>query len=298
MTSKPEKVYQLTFRVYADEDGEVYLLLLRDGVEYGRKPVERRVSRKHLREARFRLLTSIPREPRTPPTPPQQEAQREIKVALHPWRAGDWLNLGDWLRRVENAAQWIVAVPFIIFCWLLIISFAYKPLSYSSKYLPEPIHLAILVLYGLAVILLVRLIAIKIAKWERGEKVNAFDLLFLIGITLSLAVAVFASLTFVFYSYELINLEPCRGTAVSQETLLDFYLWHLLKLVPLVDVNEGLKWSEPFCYSQTRVGALILLFQTSVVVPCIGAVRFYWQNRRKFRDREDEFVYDEIPDGN
>ena len=52
-----------------------------------------------------------------------------------------------------------------------------------------------------------------------------------------------------------------------------------MKLVPLVKINEVLKLNEPLCYSQKRVGLLILLFQALVVIPSINTVLYYWKNR-------------------
>jgi hypothetical protein len=92
---------------------------------------------------------------------------------------------------------------------------------------------------------------------------------------------VFASFTSFLYQHELVVLTPCPESprAVSEEALLDFYMWHFTKLVPLLNLNDTLKWPEPLCYAQSRIGLLILLFQGLVVLPAIAAVRFYWHNR-------------------
>jgi len=104
-------------------------------------------------------------------------------------------------------------------------------------------------------------------------------LLFLPIITLIVAASVFASLTLTLYNHHWVALDPCAGRAVSAGSLTDFYTWHFFRLVPLVKFNETLKWGEPVCYSQSRVGFLILLFQALVVIPSINTIRFYWKNR-------------------
>ena len=69
--------------------------------------------------------------------------------------------------------------------------------------------------------------------------------------------------------------------AVNAGSLTDFYMWHFLKLVPLVKINEVMKIDEPLCYSQKRVGLLILIFQALVVLPSVNTVLYYWKHRRE-----------------
>jgi hypothetical protein len=73
---------------------------------------------------------------------------------------------------------------------------------------------------------------------------------------------------------------------------MDFYVWHFFKLVPLIKLNETLKWSGPLCYTQARVGFLILLFQALVVLPSINTVRFYWKNRRSLAAKPYKYIYE------
>ena len=82
------------------------------------------------------------------------------------------------------------------------------------------------------------------------------------------------------------------GRPVGPSSLLDFYMWHLLKLVPLLKLNETLKWGEPLCYKQGRVGALVLLFQALVVLPCINAIRLYFKNRRLAAAKPYKYIYE------
>jgi hypothetical protein len=103
---------------------------------------------------------------------------------------------------------------------------------------------------------------------------------------------VFASFTFFLHKHGRVMLEQCSGRPVTEGSLLDFYMWHFLKLVPLLQINETLKWKEPLCYSQARIGFLILLFQGLVVLPSINTLRFYWKNRQTLNKDYVEYVYD------
>jgi hypothetical protein len=79
---------------------------------------------------------------------------------------------------------------------------------------------------------------------------------------------------------------------VATASLVDFYVWHFFKLVPFLKLNETLKWGEPLCYTQGRVGFLILLFQALVVLPSINTVRFYWKNRGSLAAKPYKYIYE------
>lgn len=104
--------------------------------------------------------------------------------------------------------------------------------------------------------------------------------------------AVFASFTFIFFEQKWLQVVPGGSPEVSVASLLDFYMWHFMKLVPLLKVNDVLNWDEPLTYTQSRVGFLILLFQGFVVVPAIGSVRFYWKNRHVLDVDPFGYVFD------
>ncbi len=72
------------------------------------------------------------------------------------------------------------------------------------------------------------------------------------------------------------------GIAKPQERfsyLLDFFLWHFLDEIPLLNVNKTLQWEEPLKY-HGWVGPVLLLFKVAVTGPAIAAFAFYWQHRR------------------
>jgi hypothetical protein len=56
-------------------------------------------------------------------------------------------------------------------------------------------------------------------------------------------------------------------------TTAEFFLWHLVDLVPLVDVDKTLRWSMPLGYEQPGVGVCVLLYQAFVVIPVLAIIR-------------------------
>jgi len=172
---------------------------------------------------------------------------------------------------------------FFLFVVVWSIGLLYKGVALSQQYLPEKLHLFVLLLYLVGLGFCVSLMATEAIRKKQLERIKDLfgpnGLLFLPVLTLVVAASVFASLTLTLYNHHWVALDPCAGKAVDAGSLTDFYTWHFFKLVPLVKFNETLKWGEPVCYSQSRVGYLILLFQALVVIPSINTIRFYWKNR-------------------
>jgi hypothetical protein len=92
-----------------------------------------------------------------------------------------------------------------------------------------------------------------------------------------LAVGTFGGVTKELSDRRLIQLSP---RPVSSEQLADWYLWHLVDAIPLTNLTETLRWSAPFTYEDTWVGALIVLYILTVVLPVINAFRELASDRR------------------
>lgn len=56
-----------------------------------------------------------------------------------------------------------------------------------------------------------------------------------------------------------------------------FFLWHLVDLVPLLDIDHTLRWRMPLGYSEPRVGWCVLLYELFVVLPVIALARRAWK---------------------
>jgi hypothetical protein len=96
---------------------------------------------------------------------------------------------------------------------------------------------------------------------------------------LMVAVIFFSSVTYVLASHGLLTLTSRTGRPVALESLLDFYVWHFFEGVPLLKVNQTLRWDEPWTYESAAVGWILLLFKLVVIVPVIGAFLGYWNRR-------------------
>ncbi len=71
------------------------------------------------------------------------------------------------------------------------------------------------------------------------------------------------------------------AAAATREACMQFFIWHLLQLVPGYSVTDVLKWEEPpLSYDSTGVGVMVLLFQIAVVIPSITTIGYHWKARQ------------------
>jgi hypothetical protein len=286
----------LSFRLYSENDGKVYLLY---EPKNRRVEVETPVTDQTLEVARLKLLDlgreALNREriasegEGKKDLTPQQLADRQIKAIVQPAPIGCF-------RFVVRLAKSVALGFIIIVLGLMAISVISTGIHWSEERLPEKLHLVVLFLYAVGLTGCIYLMATEEIR-QREIRLFRFlfgpyGLLFLPALTLIVAATLFASFTFWLYKHNGVDLQPCAGQPVSTALLLDFYVWHFLKLVPFLKLNETLKWGEPLCYTQARVGAFILLFQAVVVLPSINTIRFYWRNRRTMTAKPYKYVYE------
>ena len=283
-------------RVYAEADGKVYLL--REPQNW-RVEVETPVTEQSLETALLSLGAIANQERQNTrlviegeseaSATPQQLANRQIKALLQPPNGG----FRQFVSRANKA----------LFEGLLVVALAavaifpvYKFVQWSQETLPSKLHLVVLFVCGVVLAFSIYLIAApeRLSDQQYRSWFGKHGLLFLCCFNLVGAASVFASLTFWLYNQnQWANMLPCAGSPVSPGSLLDFYMWHLLKLVPFLKLNETLKWGEPLCYTQARVGALVLLFQALVVLPCINAIRYSWKNRKLAEAKPYKYIYEQ-----
>ena len=180
--------------------------------------------------------------------------------------------------------------------WLLI-SLFYKGVDLSEHYLPETAHLFVLALYVIGLSLCIYLMATDEKRRQETKRIRVWfgprGMLVLPCLTLVTAAAVFRIDHTLFAPARIgLSSRNVPGAQLAAGSLTDFYMWHFMKLVPLVKINEVLKLNEPLCYSQKRVGLLILLFQALVVIPSINTVLYYWKNRHVLTAPTFDYVYE------
>jgi hypothetical protein len=98
-----------------------------------------------------------------------------------------------------------------------------------------------------------------------------------LAVLLVIMVSAFTAATVVAARHQLVTLSGASNGSLSFEEVARFYIWHFTNAVPVLDVNETLRWKAPLDYSSARVGTLVLLFKVAVIVPLIGAFVYYWR---------------------
>ena len=102
-----------------------------------------------------------------------------------------------------------------------------------------------------------------------------------------LAVGMFAPLTANAYKSGLIDVTDHAAMASSEAGALAaswdfavFYFWHLLDIIPALDITETLRWNEPLTYDGVELGAFLLVYRAAVLLPLIASLRGILATRR------------------
>jgi hypothetical protein len=100
-----------------------------------------------------------------------------------------------------------------------------------------------------------------------------------LAVMFAIMTSVFASFTLIAADKDLISLTARGADQPSFEEIAQLYVWQFCKSVPLLDVNETLRWTPPFIYTGTGTGALVLLYKIAVIIPVIGAFLAFWSKQ-------------------
>lgn len=281
--TKPSRKRRSVYRVFANDQGRVYLELEPDGI---RIPIERPITAEKLAGAKSSAINlRIEREDAEAadklPTidPNRAEAQKEIEAALHP------ILKGPWLTKLKHIGRYIGFRLFAFFVYVFTFAGPYRFIRYSSQHSPDWLHAIVLTVYLIILAALIFLIGTERNRSRFRKRVLAwfgvYGMVVLPCLIIVTSAAVLASITFRLYNRGLITLETCAGRAVSEDRLLDFYLWHFVNIIPTLQITKLWRWGEPYCYSQIRVGLLIFVFQLLVVIPSFNSIRYYWKRRHQ-----------------
>lgn len=290
MAKKPKRVRSSRFRVFSDNEGNVFLAPEAGGETVG---VERPVTSDRLAEAKKQVIetkneaVSVEHSVKKKATSARRaKANQEIEVALNPIRKGHWFN------RLRHAVYYFVIRGSTILFSLILIAAAYKGVQYSSELLPEPLHVVVLFLYLVGLVFLIFLIGTEENRIKYRKQIMFWfgprGMLVLPILLLGTAGSVLASITFRLQNRGLITLDMCSGRPMSEAGLLDFYMWHFVNIIPTLQITRLWRWGEPYCYKQSRIGFLIFAFQLFVVIPSFNTIRFYWKHRKT----PSEYIYD------
>jgi hypothetical protein len=111
---------------------------------------------------------------------------------------------------------------------------------------------------------------------ERAGPIGPFGLL---AVMFAIMTSVFASVTLIAADKDLISLTAGGFDQPSFEEIAQLYIWQFCKSVPLLDINETLRWKPPFVYTGTDTGTLVLLYKIAVIVPVIGTFLAFWSKQ-------------------
>ena len=111
---------------------------------------------------------------------------------------------------------------------------------------------------------------------EQAGMIGPFGLL---AVMFAIMTSVFASVTLIAADKDLISLTARGVNQPSFEKIAQLYIWQFCKSVPLLDINETLRWKPPFIYTGTGTGTLVLLYKIAVIIPVIGAFLAFWSKQ-------------------
>jgi hypothetical protein len=178
------------------------------------------------------------------------------------------------LRNGRIALSVLVAVSFAVGMSL----FYYLACRYlANRWSLEGLPFVVL-LVALALAFAVALQIPKLRLWllDNTGLVGPFGAIALLFAVLT---SVFAAITVIAAKEELVSFTGGNPGSPSFEESARLYVWHFSNAVPLLDVNETLRWKAPLVYTSSRAGILVLLYKFAVIVPLIGAFFFYWKEQ-------------------
>ena len=110
----------------------------------------------------------------------------------------------------------------------------------------------------------------------------------LLAVLFAIMTSVFASATLIAADKDLISLTAGGVNQPSFEKIAQLYIWQFCKSVPLLDINETLRWEPPFIYTGTGTGTLVLLYKIAVIIPVIGTFLAFWSEQVEDPERLSE----------
>jgi len=88
------------------------------------------------------------------------------------------------------------------------------------------------------------------------------------------ALAIVTAVTYAAVEIHAVSFVATEAITTSRVSM--FYVWAFADSVPIVQIPETLRWAIPLDYKDSRIGALVLIFQVGAILPVIAAIRSYW----------------------
>ncbi len=128
--------------------------------------------------------------------------------------------------------------------------------------------------------------AIK-ANWI---KTNIFSLVIVGFIFFAISGILFSTLVYLLAKNGLVTIVSIDGRhTITIASLIDLFMWHSLEAIPSLHINDLLKFKEPYDFDG-KVGALVLLFQLSVIFPIIRFQKRVSEFKKKLKSIGEKYA--------
>jgi hypothetical protein len=187
-------------------------------------------------------------------------------------------------RSVDRAVKKVFAGYFLFLFWVMVTIGPLALFHQLSRFVLAQLSLApqiiVFVAWGLILTFALGLIATEQRRNHLFEKLRKTGLLAPVAYALNvlvIAVVFFSSITYVLVSRDVLSVTVAPGSTASPGLLADFFLWHFLEAIPILKVNETLKWQPPATYESGWIGMILLLFKLTVIIPATAAFAWTWK---------------------
>jgi hypothetical protein len=104
------------------------------------------------------------------------------------------------------------------------------------------------------------------------------------ALVLSYIVVMYSWMTSIAVDLRWIKLSNSYGP-FRTATIEEFYVWHLVNAIPVLDLTNTFHWSPPLTYTSFAVGLLILAFLATAAAPMIAIVAEWRQYKKDHPSR-------------
>jgi hypothetical protein len=191
------------------------------------------------------------------------------------------------LERLGRAVFWTIKALFFVLVAAIIIFLPSAAIRWSGRELPQWLHAVVLVVSAGLLVWGIYLISTENLRkrwfpWIYRMFGRLAGPAIFAGVLLLTTAEVFASFTFMLFDANAVELTAnIPGRPIGEESLVDFYLWHFLNMIPALSIPELLNLRQPITYPGSWVGLLVLLFDAMIVLILIPTFQSWLQYRRE-----------------
>lgn len=174
------------------------------------------------------------------------------------------------LRFVRLVGAWVAVVPFAA---VGLFYAAFGPAVLATQLTEWAVSTEIAVLEIAVVVLLMGLtVGGLVLGFVRGILAvhhRPSEALLWTTVTACFAVGTFASITGLLYLESMLDVDRRISDDEVMDHMIEFYGWHALSTMPMLDLATSLDWDAPFSLTDRRGGMLIVSFKFLVLLPLV-----------------------------